>query len=219
MKPTRLIALAAALAASPALAADLSAPGTGYVAPPAATPFQWSGMYFGVQGGYDWNHATNTSNPDEGIAADVNGGIAGVYGGYNWQFGQAVFGVDASINYDWAQGGVNSLGVPTGNTAEVDWKAFLRARLGWAIAERLLIYGTAGGSVADLKPIFAGGVVQGDPSAWGWTIGAGAEWAFADHWTARVDYAYANYGTFNYPSAITATMNSHTLTFGVALKY
>jgi outer membrane immunogenic protein len=28
----------------------------------------------------------------------------------------------------------------------------------------------------------------------GWTAGAGVEWAFADNWTAKVEYLYVNLG-------------------------
>jgi outer membrane immunogenic protein len=28
----------------------------------------------------------------------------------------------------------------------------------------------------------------------GWTAGAGLEWAFADNWTAKVEYLYVNLG-------------------------
>ena len=213
--------MAGLVVATTAYAADVyvAAPDESPVIEVGAPDFSWAGPYIGLQGGYDWNSAVNTSHPDEDITAAINGGLVGLYAGYNWQFGQAVVGVDASVNFDWAVGSVLSLGVPTGDTAEVDWKAFLRARFGFAVADHLLIYGTAGASYADLKPIFAGGVVQGDPAAWGWTVGAGVEFALSQHVTARLDYAYADYGSYNYPGGIVATNASHTLTGGVALKY
>ena len=29
----------------------------------------------------------------------------------------------------------------------------------------------------------------------GWTVGAGIEWAFANNWTARVEYLYVDFGS------------------------
>jgi outer membrane immunogenic protein len=204
-----------------ALAADIPRP---VVVAPAApppivrvVPFSWTGHYIGIQGGYDWNHVVNTSDPAEDIKGDLNGPIAGIYGGANWQTGRIVFGVDASINADWARGDITAAGVFAG-TGEVDWKAFVRGRLGVALGERLLLYATLGGSAADLKPIFPDGTVQGDPSAWGWTAGGGVEWAHRDHLTMRLDYAFTDYGDYRYSNGAVGTNSSHTLMFGIAWK-
>ncbi len=31
----------------------------------------------------------------------------------------------------------------------------------------------------------------------GWTAGGGVEWAYAAHWTAKVEYAYFDFGTLD----------------------
>lgn len=47
------------------------------------------------------------------------------------------------------------------------------------------------------------GVTTGHTQA-GWTGGGGIEWAFADNWTAKVEYLYVNLGNGNVTCA-TAT--------------
>ena len=206
--------VAAVSAAGAASAADI------YQPPPPIAPiytpisaYNWTGLYVGIQGGYDWNH----SRASNGDTANINGGIAGLYGGYNWQAPGSnwVFGIDASVNYDWASGPIT--GAP-GYTGEVDWKGFVRGRVGYAW-DRFLVYGTAGGAVANLKAVGPG--AAGSPSKLGWTVGGGVEWAFAQNWTARLDYAYSNFGSYAYtaPVSYTATNQSHTVMLGVAYKF
>jgi outer membrane immunogenic protein len=204
-----------ALAAGVASAADIYQP-----PPPISTPiytpapaFTWTGFYLGVQGGYDWN----SSVASNGDTAKIKGGIAGIYGGYNWQTASNwVVGVDASINYDWARGPV--VGAPAGTFGEVNWKGFVRGRLGYAF-DRFMIYGTAGGAIAPLKAV--GTVTTDVQTRLGWTVGGGVEMAITDNVVARLDYAYSDYGRYSFttPVPFTATNKSHTLMGGIAIKF
>jgi outer membrane immunogenic protein len=87
----------------------------------------------------------------------------------------------------------------------------LRARLGFTPIDRLLIYGTGGLAYGHLEsnsnigevitnppPVFANAI--GSVSSWqaGWTAGAGVEWAFAPHWSAKAEYLYYDLGDLNY---------------------
>lgn len=206
---------AAAGFAGAASAADIYQPPPPIDAPiyMPAPAFSWTGFYIGVQGGYDWNNST----ADNGDTAKINGGIVGLYGGYNWQTASNwVFGVDASINYDWARGEVT--GAPAGTFGEVDWKGFFRGRLGYAW-DRFLVYGTAGGAVAPLKSV---GTVESDvQTKLGWTVGAGVEVAVTNNVVARLDYSYANFGSYGFsqPVSFSATNQSHTLMGGIAVKF
>ena len=213
-----LMAFAAGtIGATAANAADL------YVPPPAspvyspAAAYDWSGFYIGLQGGFDWNHATTPTT----YAANENGGIVGVYGGYNWMFASNwLLGVDASINYSWASGSDPTAGVT--NSAGPNWKGFVRGRLGYAW-DRFLLYGTAGaagmGYTANVT-----GFSSGTASPWGWTVGLGAEMAVSQNLTARLDYSYQDYGTFTLGGSApvggtTVNVNSSTLMAGLAYKF
>jgi len=69
--------------------------------------------------------------------------------------------------------------------------ATARGRAGYA-ADRVLFYATAGGAFANVQTNFNGTTTTHTQS--GWTAGAGLEWAFADNWTAKVEYLYVNLG-------------------------
>src|SRR5208283_2315333 len=87
-------ALLAGVATS-AVAADLptynAAPAPAVYVPP---PFTWTGVYFGVNGGYGW---AGTSN---GAFGNLSGGAFGGTVGGNYQMGHFVLGVEA--DWDWA---------------------------------------------------------------------------------------------------------------------
>ena len=65
----------------------------------------------------------------------------------------------------------------------------MRARVGYA-ADRVLFYGTAGGAFGNIETGANGGFVSSTKG--GWTAGAGVEVAFADNWTARVEYLFVD---------------------------
>ena len=59
----------------------------------------------------------------------------------------------------------------------------------------------------------------------GWTLGAGLDFAFAPSWIARVEYRYADYGTYSYrPVVFPGFTENHKITdntirFGLAYKF
>ena len=96
-----------------------------------------------------------------------------------------------------------------------DLLATATARLGYVYGERWLVYvrGGAAWTRATIDDAFIGPVVGvlTDPSATvtrtGWTAGAGVEWAFAQHWSANVEYNYHDFGTKG-PILLTSPVNS-----------
>jgi outer membrane immunogenic protein len=174
----------------------------------------------------------------------ANGFLGGGTLGYNVQTGQFVWGVEADLS--WANiKGTSTAGatvpiapgqvVTSSGVAEQKIDAFgtLRARLGFTPVERLLVYGTGGlafGDVesntdiaeADVPPI--AGVTHanaiGSASSWraGWTAGAGLEYAFAPHWSAKAEYLYYDLGsiTYNSTSVISGPNAAPGLTVGVS---
>jgi outer membrane immunogenic protein len=178
------IVLAAALAFSavPALAADLPAPAPPPRAPAAYVPvaapiYNWSGIYVGINGGGDFGQLKGF-----GASVDTSGYLFGGTIGANFQTGQVVFGVEA--DGDWAP--INVSG--GGGSITDNWAGTVRGRLGYAI-DRLLIYGTGGGA----WDVCNDTVNCGFTSAWGWTAGGGLEYAFAQNWTAKIEYLYINF--------------------------
>lgn len=173
----RLLASAAALAgiglAAPAMAADLS----GRYPAPYAQPvpvFTWTGFYIGANAGYAWGNAA---------FASPGGFIGGAQIGYNYQFASPfVLGVETDFDFS---------GVSDGNYS-LNYLGTVRARAGWAF-DRVLVYGT-GGFAYGQGSLKAFGL-SADASQTGWTLGAGAEYAFDRSWTARAEYLYVDLGS------------------------
>jgi outer membrane immunogenic protein len=165
-----------------------------------------------------------------GAGGNSNGTfIGGLQAGYNWQSGSFVYGVEADIQGLSNSGGGTTtvafpgiVGVPAGNyvinsTRDPNMFGTARLRLGYA-ADRALFYITGGlaygsGSRATGVNYWAGPVV-GAPTATfaaasngnaiGWTIGIGAEYAFANNWTVRAEYLFADLGKNNGNTAVCA---------------
>ena len=68
----------------------------------------------------------------------------------------------------------------------------MRVRTGWAW-DRVLLYGTVGLAGANVQTGLTGLPPQTNVE-FGWTAGAGLEWAFADNWTAKVEYLFVDLG-------------------------
>jgi outer membrane immunogenic protein len=185
-----------------AMAADVVRPPPVLAKPIIVAPYNWSGHYIGVQGGWDQNHADDVGG---GTAVDANGSIFGVFAGVNWQHtGNWVFGIDGSFNWSNAEGddGTNSL--------DADWKAFIRARLGLAFG-RLLLYGSFGGAAGAFNTSFTGA----SETAWGWGAGAGVDIALHNAWFLRGDWYYQNYGDVADATNVTA----NTFMVGLGIKF
>ena len=83
-------------------------------------------------------------------------------------------------------------------TTESRWLSTFRGRIGYAF-DRWLPYITGGGAYGNVKATAAvpGAAVSTSKSEFGWTAGAGLEYAFLGNWTAKLEYLYVDLGTFN----------------------
>jgi outer membrane immunogenic protein len=149
------------------------------------------------------------------LSVDPRGVLGGVQAGYNWQSGGFVVGVEADIQGADIKGDafrnpiIQNNGTPFPGAGflsahqRINWFGTVRARAGFTATDRLLLYVTGGlayGDVdfaaqTDFRPV---GTEQ-YPAAFtktkvGWTVGAGAEWAFAQNWSAKVEYLYMDLG-------------------------
>jgi outer membrane immunogenic protein len=155
-------------------------------APLYEAPYNWTGFYVGINGGYGWG----TSDVAAPGSFDTTGGLIGGTLGYNWQMGQAVFGLEGDI--DWTDlRGSGVCGVTTCETRN-DWLSTVRGRLGFAV-NRFLPFVTGGAAFGNIKNSIAG-VGDADESKVGWTLGGGVEAAIAGPWTAKIEYLYADLG-------------------------
>jgi outer membrane immunogenic protein len=200
-------ALVAVSLSAPAFAADLAArPYT--KAPPAmvAPVTTWGGFYLGVQGGGGWGTSDETyllSPNRPGLLGtqgyDMSGGFVGGVAGYNWQFGNVVLGLEG--DYHWADinGRSAEISAGDGNTFSTKLSSFgdIKGRLGYA-AGSALFFVSGGAAVGNLKHSYDvpgyGSPYSSSDTRWGWTVGAGAEYMFAQNWSAKVEYNYIDFG-------------------------
>lgn len=186
------------------------------VVAPQPAPYNWTGFYFGINGGYAFDLSSNVSDldflnvgpPEESFSFDSDGPVAGAQIGANWQAWQIsqnlalVLGVEGDGGYFGVYGHERQPGSPDGGTfAKINPGAYAtaRGRIGLA-RDRWLLYATGGwiGSnyerkVVDNETCLCGFTLgNGEDEDWrsGWTVGGGLEWAFRDHWSLRVEYLY-----------------------------
>jgi len=172
----KLAVIFAALAFSgSAFAADMAVKAPSPSTAPAATSYNWTGWYVGLNAGGAWQREDSTTTMDPGghigvlgIIALINASgtgsatagsfIGGVQTGYNWQFNQTVLGIEADFDGLTGNPTLNGAGplniapntFTTTNSARAEWLATLRPRLG-VILGRTLIYATGGLALADIR--------------------------------------------------------------------
>lgn len=244
----------AATAMALALSANAYAADAVYYQDPApvahSAPYDWSGFYVGVNagiGGGNAKHPFNIADP-AGVSVlngslNVTGAgfIGGAQVGYNIQNGGFVWGVEGDIQYAhvdhrvsaaFAVPGVGGLDVNAGT--RLDWFGTIRARVGAPVTDRFLAYATGGvayGQTTSSINASSGGVTAFEASSrntkWGWTIGAGGEYAVTDNMSLKTEYLYTDLGKANVINANigggTATLDRdyrfHTVRVGLNFKF
>ena len=192
-------ALFLALAPMAVQAADLP-PQQPYKAPAYVAPepvfATWSGFYLGLNGGYAWGKA-DVSNSVASFTTDKQDGwLIGATAGYNLQTGTWVWGLEGDIDYALVKGNATNTATCAGGSCEIKntWFGTGRLRVGYAGWNNFLPYITGGVAAAGLKVEPSGGASSTSTTI-GWTAGAGLEYAFMEHWSAKFEYLYANLGT------------------------
>ena len=189
MKRFTLAACAGLLAAAlalPSFAADMPRPA--YKAPSSAEPWNWTGFYVGINGGYGFGTSNWTSAGGTTGDFNVRGALAGGTIGYNLQTGLWVWGLEGDVDASWIKGTDATICCETKN----DWLATARGRIGYAM-DRWMPYITGGAAFGDVKMTPVGGASETD-TRFGWTGGGGLEYAFMSAWSAKVEYLYVDLG-------------------------
>jgi outer membrane immunogenic protein len=213
------IAAVLAVLTSAAGAAELPVPEL-YQARPAVVIFRWTGFYAGLHAGggggsknegpvpFSFANSLITPLP---FNVGVSGWLAGGQVGANYQSESFVIGVEAQASGANIRGSstcantvtVFAIVVASGSgscSAKVDALGSIGARLGYAF-DHLLIYGKLGAAWSDdhynipvttlVRPLN----FSANETRWGWLLGVGAEYAFTDNWSAKIEYNYLGFGT------------------------
>jgi outer membrane immunogenic protein len=224
MKRILVTVMVSVVAATSALASDLPPP----AAPPPRAPavylppapvYNWGSLYFGINGGYAFGHSDWSVPGATTGNFNANGGLIGATLGGNWQADAWVFGLEGDFDGSWIDGKAGVCGIPNCETKN-KWIATLRGRFGYA-ADRVLFYGTAGGAFGNI-------IVNTSPtwqstSKAGWTVGAGIEGAFAERWTARVEYLFVDFSNASFTPVVgvplTVKLNENLIRVGIDYKF
>jgi outer membrane immunogenic protein len=172
--------------------------------------YNWGGIYIGINGGYGFGNSTWSDPNNQALATtgsfSTTGFVVGGTVGANYQVNQVVFGVEADMDYaglsgtstsafcSGALGAAVSAGLTAGNCQTKDsWLGTARGRLGFAW-DRVLLYGTGGGAFGDVKAGLTTGTSFDSSTKFGWTGGAGVEFAITENVTAKIEYLYVALG-------------------------
>ena len=210
-----IVAGASAVVASAGAASATDLPAPIYTkAPVMANPaYDWSGFYVGSHLGYIWGKSRVYDN---GVltesGAPTDGVVGGLLAGYNWQSGLLVLGIEGDFGWSNAQGHGTAPPLPPPplpppaprgpNTYDLRWDSHFVGKAGFA-SDRWLIFATGGLAIAGFS--FQEGVVPPAPPAnrisatyVGFSVGAGAEYAFTQNLLGRLQYVYDDFGSKNY---------------------
>ncbi|RAI40059.1 outer membrane protein [Rhodoplanes roseus] len=191
------------VAAVPAVAADL--PAKIPARAPAAPVWSWTGLYIGTHAGNAWDRSEWLSGSGELAAlprfrgtGTSGGAFGGAQIGYNYQTGPWVLGVELEGSVADLDGNARCAMAQAVCNTRIDAMGTLVGRAGWTF-DNVLVYGRAGGAYAHAKHIVtaynADNPAEGDSNRFGWTAGAGVEYAVSPTWSAKLEYDYLHFGT------------------------
>jgi len=219
MKATLLTSVALSLLTASAFAADVEMPPL--KAPPLPPPFTWTGCYGGGQAGGGWGQKdlndtvgivsgltgttySGTGTDFSSAKLSISGYVLGGQIGCDYQFASSwVVGIEGA-----AAGGniVSSTSVATPDIAgdsatfkaRTDLLTSVTGRLGYAW-DRWMVYAKGGAAWAGDRysafDVLATYDFEGLETRFGWTAGAGIEWAFCSDWSLKLEYDYYGFGT------------------------
>jgi outer membrane immunogenic protein len=179
----------------------------------------WSGLYFGVSGGY----ATGTGewilrdNPGDGIpqaldtvvaSPDADGYVVGAQIGFNVQQGKAVYGIEGEFSFSDFGGSEERISGgskpgPREWSSDANWLATIGPRIGYA-PDHTMFYLEGGLAVLN-QDFFHLGAYGGKPvppppppgrtydsteSHFGYFLGIGIEHAFNENLSGRIEYNF-----------------------------
>jgi outer membrane immunogenic protein len=191
-----------------------------YKAPRGSLLYDWTGFYVGAEGGYAFDRSSGTLATATGAALtsynyDAVGPFSGPFLGANYQLGRLVLGAEG--DWMWANligssedgspytlpAGAFPGGPFTVSTTMKDYGS-IRGRIGISF-NRFMAYATGGWAFGN--PSIAYALAGSAPFlthggySYGWTAGAGIDYAFTDHVFGRVEYRYTSLETSAFVNA------------------
>jgi outer membrane immunogenic protein len=206
--------------------------------------FNWTGWYIGINGGGGWGQTSHTAAVGiTGIPGlpglttgnfNARGGVVGGTLGYNYQFSQFLVGAETDLDWSNIRGTFNgSVVIPGGSagfslSSQLQWLDTARVRAGM-VWDRVLFYGTAGAALGGVNAtaqasaaasgIGAAVTAADTQTRFGWTAGAGVEYAFTDNLSAKLEYLYVGLGSQNQITIDKVNFNTNIVRGGINLRF
>jgi outer membrane immunogenic protein len=198
--------------------------GAARAAPPEPMP-SWAGAYVGANLGIARLNASATETAGYGsgygpctgyygqasCSTSATGLAIGPEAGFDWQTGNYVYGIVGDWTFTDLKHTVNAnpsvSSFPTQSTAQLDWLASLRGRMGITLSDTL-IYFTGGVAFGHLKDNTFAQASSGNGGTYGslnttkvgWVAGIGIEHKLNQQWSIKGEFLYYDLGTANSPS-------------------
>jgi high affinity Mn2+ porin len=200
-------------------------------APRIQQVYDWTGLYFGAHAGFGRGHS-NAVLSDPAIATTNNafgGPIGGLQTGYNIQLpSRIVLGFEADVsfpNYIDGNSVISTLATAKSYVVEqMDFVGSARGRLGYA-AGPWLFYATGGLAFTGERYLNTPAIGNDEKllrMRLGWAAGGGVEYAFAPHWSLRLEYLYSQFQNasvqFDSGAMHASTLNFQALRVGLNRK-
>lgn len=157
--------------------------------------YNWTGFYFGINGGASLGHTTWSSDPDlTSGAINMASGLIGGTIGYNMQnLGALVVGEEFDFNWRSFTAVIPPASCAPNCELKSQWVSTARIRFGYMLGT-FLPYVTGGVSMGDVNQDIVGqpfGVAKS--VSFNWTAGAGLEFAVSGPLTAKFEYLYVDH--------------------------
>jgi high affinity Mn2+ porin len=200
-------------------------------APRIQQVYDWTGLYFGAHAGFGRGHS-NAVLSDPSIATTNNafgGPFGGLQAGYNVQLpSRIVLGFEADVsfpNYIDGNSVISTLATAKSYVVEqMDFVGSARGRLGYA-AGPWMFYATGGLAFTGERYLNTPAIGNDEKllrMRLGWAAGGGVEYAFAPHWSLRLEYLYSQFqnASVQFDSGAThaSTLNFQALRVGLNRK-
>jgi outer membrane immunogenic protein len=197
--------------------------------------YSWTGIYFGINGGYAFGQATPMSLYSSDFSAfnfNTNGWLGGVTAGAQIQSGHTVIGVEGDIGWTNINGSSTGVikfnGAPIGSatlSSSLSSISTLRTRVGYAY-DNWLFYGTGGIAVTNETSNLTGpigfacgtGAFNSPPCSsltnlhFGLTAGGGFEYGITPNISAKLEYLWVGAGALN-------TLNENIVRGGINWRF
>ena len=162
--------------------------------------FTWTGLYGGLEDGISGSHTSYDFSGGTTAKHKGDGALAGLRLGYNYALGNDfIAGAEVNVNGSTDNGSTPCVGETANCGHKVRSFGSVDARMGYA-QDRFLFTGSAGLAYANIKytttpynGYAATATGSSSNNMFGWTIGAGTDYAVTDHILLSVGYKYYSF--------------------------